>query len=64
MTNREWLASMSDKELANWIEEHVAYRIREGQQRQSRYGNDCYIDCRKALVSWLQREHVESGDCR
>ncbi len=51
MTNHEWLAGMTDRELANWIEEHVAYRIKEGQQRQNRYGGDCYIDCRKALVS-------------
>ena len=56
MTNREWLESLSDEELANYIcyvncEKYCAY-----------YNNidKCsHNSCKAGITEWLQQEHKE-----
>lgn len=51
MTNREWLESLSDEELADVISDTCGgYCIRK---------HGCDINCREGVTTWLQAEHKE-----
>ena len=51
MTNREWLESLSDEELAKMIVCHD----------YDRDSYDCPYDCINCKLAWLQAEHKDAN---
>ena len=62
MTNREWLASMSDKEFAKWLDEHIdsccACSHKEGYSCCDN-PDDADYDCEIGRYKWLEQVHEE-----
>jgi hypothetical protein len=58
MTNREWLAGMTDRELGNWLDEHIDACCVCSHKK----GNSCDIpdngyDCENGRYEWLGMNH-------
>jgi hypothetical protein len=58
MTNREWLAGMTDRELGKWLDEHIDACCVCSHKK----GNSCDIpgngyDCENGRYEWLGMEH-------
>jgi hypothetical protein len=64
MTNRQWLASMSDVQLAEFLYGLEDYAHCELCADDGKCHNSDMIvqNCLGGLEKWLQQEHVESGD--
>lgn len=58
MTNREWLNSLSNKELAEWFCNNLDNAIVCGSQGREKDCNTSYID----FQDWLQAEHEELNE--
>ena len=62
MTNRQWLESLSDEELATFLENLYSYK--EKNICHCKYGGGRYpckpMDCVCGYMDWLQAEHKES----
>ena len=62
MTNRQWLASMSDEQLAKWLDYHIdACCI-----CSHKVGHGCDIpgdgfDCENGRREWLKQEHEDES---
>ncbi len=62
MTNRDWLESMPDNELACWLDKHIDACCVCSHKK----GNACEIpdngyDCLRGRLEWLKQEHKERG---
>jgi hypothetical protein len=60
LNNREWLAQMSDNELACWLDKHIDACCVCSHKK----GNTCEIpdngyDCLRGRLAWLKMEHKE-----
>lgn len=58
MTNRKWLESLSDKELARVMSavmcEHCVYED----------VLDCHANCQNGIRMWLERQHKKVNECK
>jgi hypothetical protein len=63
MTNREWLAGLSDKQLAEFLYSLEDYAHCEFCADDGKCRNSDTIDqnCLGGLEKWLKQEHVESN---
>lgn len=58
MTNREWLASLSNKDLSNWLTNRAPYcNLCEHKVRC--YGLGFCNGTQESWLKWLEAEHEE-----
>lgn len=61
MTNRQWLESLSDQQLAQVIGFSDCFRKEEGTEFHCPFWKDqCPPDCSVAFEYWLGKEHNEN----
>ena len=61
MTNREWLASLSDKELAKWIFSAHPCECCDWQNNTPGCWDDDDASCEAAWERWLKSEHKDEN---
>lgn len=57
MTNREWLESLSDEELAKELDKDCKHFCKRFEAKTKCYKS--YEDCVKGHLEWLQAEHKD-----
>ena len=58
MTNRQWLASLSDDKLARWLDHHIdACCVCSHKKGRSCDIPDEGYDCENGRREWLKQEH-------
>lgn len=63
MTNREWLESLSDRELAQFMDETFDNRCSVCTKNEDMDGG-CrgIVDCVVGIKKWLQAEHLKEEE--
>jgi len=63
MTNREWLAGMTDRELGKWLDEHIdACCVCSHKKGHSCNIPDNGYDCENGRYEWLGMKHKGDGN--
>ena len=60
MTNREWLESLSDEELAKELDKDCKHFCKRFDAQVKCFKS--YEECVKGRLEWLQAEHKEKED--